>query len=258
MSHTWAKNGNMMKISSGTKLHGQSFLKQETRHHLPIFMSKWLIKCLPTGVVMKKWKQRLHARCPHCQHEQEDTLHLTTCTSQAITDLWATKINSLESWMAYKDTNPDLQTFTISGLVSWLQDPHSNELSLSSFPPHKQTSFQKQLHLGWYAFLTGLIHPSILHIQKYYSNKQRRTTGASWTSNLTQHIWKILYDLWLLWNQALHQWTIDSNHRLENLDHSIMVEYHLGPLSLPSHFNGYFSMSLASILSKSTELKKMV
>ena len=153
-------------------------------------MSKWLVEHLPTGMVMKKWKQRLHVKCPHCQHEQEDLLHIPTYSSQAVTEFWVTKMNALETWMEYKDTDPDMHNFLINSLISWLQDPHGNEVSISSFPPHKQGSFQNRLQLGWYAFIVGLIHPTIVQLQQqHYSHKHRKTTGTSWASKLIQHTW---------------------------------------------------------------------
>ena len=57
-------------------------------------------------------------------------------------------------------------------------------------------------------------------------------------------------------NNTLHQRTIDDNHGIDNLHYSIMVEYHIGPLGLPSHFNGYFTQPLEALLAKDTEAKK--
>ena len=37
--------------------------RKTTRHHLHMFMSKWLVEHLPTSTIMKKWKQRIHAQC---------------------------------------------------------------------------------------------------------------------------------------------------------------------------------------------------
>ena len=84
----------------------------------------------------------------------------------------------------------------------------------------------------------------------------RRTTGASWASQLIQQLWHTLYELWLLRNHTLHQNTIDDNHGLDSLNYSITVEYHIGALGLPLHFNGYFSKPLATILAKDIESKK--
>ena len=133
--------------------------------------------------------------------------------------------------MEYKDTDPDIQTFLINRLISWIQDPHGHEIQITSFPPQKQRAFQNQLKLGWYAFITGLIHPTIIQLQQqHYSTKHRKTTGASWATQIIQQNWQTLYDLWLLRNHTLHQRTIDDNHGLANLDYAITVEYHLGPL----------------------------
>ena len=75
-------------------------------------------------------------------------------------------------------------------------------------------------------------------------------------TQLIQQLWHHLFELWLLQNQALHQQTTDDNHRIENLDYSITVEYHIGPLGIPSHFNGYFTQTLDKLLAKDTILKK--
>ena len=231
--------------------------RKATRHHLRIFISKWLVEHLPTGAVMKKWKQRLHARCPHCQHSNEDILHMTTCKSVTIQNFWSQSLQALETWMINKDTDPDLQQFIIEGLKSWIQNPQGDEITLQHFPVHKQPIFQNQLNLGWFAFLSGLIHPSLVTLQQqHYSLQSKKYTGASWTTQIIQQLWHHLFELWLLRNQALHQRTIDDNHGIEHLDYSISVEYHIGPLGLPSHFNGYFTQTLDKLLAKDTISKK--
>ena len=105
--------------------------------------------------------------------------------------------------------------------------------------------------------LTGLIHPSLVTLQQQqYSNKSRKPTGASWTSQFIQQSWQHLYKLWLAHNHALHQQAIDDNHGIDNLEYSITVEYHIGPIGLPSQFNGYFSTPLATLVVKGTTYKK--
>ena len=69
-------------------------------------------------------------------------------------------------------------------------------------------------------------------------------------------IWHILYKLWLLQNHSLRQNTINDNHGADSLDYSITVEYHIGALGLPSHFNAYFSKPLPTILAKDIKSKK--
>ena len=156
---------------------------------------------LPTRAVMKKWKQRVHARCPHCQHEHEDILHMTTCQSQPVQDFWTTSLTSLQNWMIKNNTEPDLQSFLLEGLKSWISDPQGDEISLHHFHPDNQPTFQLQLNLGWYTLITGLIHPSLATLQQtHYSKLSKRTTGASWAAQFIQQLWHHLYELWLLRN----------------------------------------------------------
>ena len=172
-------------------------------------------------------------------------------------NFWIKSLTLLDEWMTQKDIDPDLQHFIIEGLTSWFHNPHGDEISLHQCPPHKQLIFQQQLNLGWYTLLTGLIHPSLTTLQQqHYSNRSRKTTGTSWTSQFIQQTWHHLYELWLFCNQALHQQTINDNHGIDNLKYYITVEYHIGPISLPSHFNRYFSTSLATLLAKDTTCKK--
>ena len=75
--------------------------------------------------------------------------------------------------------------------------------------------------------LTGIIHPSLDTLQQHhYSHKSKKSTGPSWTAQLIQRSWHLLYKLWLLQNHTLHQCTFDHNHGIDNLDYSITAEYH--------------------------------
>ena len=62
--------------------------RKAARHDLCIFMSKWLVGHLPTGTVMKKWKQQLHDRCPDCQHILQLWWNTTLTSLTAFTVQW--------------------------------------------------------------------------------------------------------------------------------------------------------------------------
>ena len=200
---------------------------------------------------MKTWKQWLHAQGLYCQHENGDILHMTTCRSQAVMNFWTNSLTVPNDLMDQKDTDPDLHHFIIEGFTSWWQ-----HLSPMISPP--QTScIPTPTHLGWYTLLTVLLHPSLATLQQqHYSNRARKMTCASWASQFIQQTGHHLYKLWLFHNQALHQQTIVNHHGIDNLEYSITVEFHMGPISLPSHFNGYFSKPLATLLTKDAVSKK--
>ena len=59
LSNKWNHNEEIMKHQVAWPLFAKAC--KATRHHLRIFISKWMVGHLPTRAVMKKWKQRVHA-----------------------------------------------------------------------------------------------------------------------------------------------------------------------------------------------------
>ena len=230
--------------------------RKATPHYMRIFISKWLIGHLPTGSVMKQRRQRIHAKCPHCSCRSETLLHLVLCPSNTVQAFWATALRDLEQWLEEHHTEPHLATFLVLGLSSWLLDPYGDELTLENFPLRLHPTLTSHLELGWFALLSGFVHPDIVQSQQQHlSSLQYRTTGVTWASRLTQKLWQVLYDLWLLRNTTLHANTINENNGQTHLDFSISVEHHLGPFGLPSQFNPYFTTSLEALLAKPIESK---
>ena len=228
-----------------------------TSHSCRIFISKWLVGHLPTGVIMKRWKQRLHARCPHCHYDGEDVLHLACCPSHTVQNLWTTSMATLTQWCQDQDTDNILAEFIVTGLTSWSQNPYGTEISINHFPPQYHSALLSQIRIGWYSTLCGFIHPSITTLQQQQYNLLRsRRTGHNWTQKLIHFFWNILQQLWRLRNNTLHENTINENNGSENLDYSIALEYHIGPIGLPSTFQTYFNQSLDTLLQKDITAKK--
>ena len=226
-------------------------------HTLRIFVSKWLVGHLPTGQVMKNRKVRKHAKCPHCQTDPETLLHLTTCPSPTVRQYWISALENLQKWLTTQETDPHIASFLLQGILSWTRDPYGEEVPLFQYPSSYLSPFCSQLTIGWFGTISGLIHNSIISRQtKYYQSISRRKTGPSWGKKLTLELWHIIYKLWTTRNTKLHEATIHENHGASNLHFSIQVEHHLGPLGLPTEYNGYFQIPLPELLQKNIEYKK--
>ena len=254
LSHKWLHDEEVMTDEIAWPVFRKA--RKSTQHHMRIFITKWLIGHLPTGDIMKKRQQRIHANCPHCSCTNETLLHMVLCPSPTVQNFWATTLQDLHMWLEEQQTEPHLATYLVLGLSSWLLDPYGEELTLEQFPPHLHATFHSHHQLGWFALLVGFIHPNIIHLQqKHLTSLQYRTTGATWASRLIRYLWRALYELWLLRNNTLHEKTIHDNNGQAHLDFSISVEHHLGPLGLPSQFNPYFNISLDELLAKNITAK---
>ena len=225
-------------------------------HDRRIFISKWLVDQLPTGLRMVKRKQRISAKCPHCPAE-EDTLHMPTCPDTAVRNFWHTSIQSLHAWLESIDTDPTITDFLCNGITSWTQNPFGEELPLLHFPPPFITAFQNQLDIGWFGTLSGLLHPSLISLQQqHYSAIQSRRTGSAWGRRLTSKLWQHIHDLWMLRNRTLHDNPIQSSQGEDHLNFAIKVEHLTGPIGLPKHYSDFFRVPLATLLLKPLAQRK--
>ena len=60
------------------------------------FISKWLSGDTATGLVMKRFKQCLHAHCPRCGEDEEHLLHVLICPAEATVDFRKPLLTDLE------------------------------------------------------------------------------------------------------------------------------------------------------------------
>jgi hypothetical protein len=254
LANKWEINSDSL-LEADWKTFGAA--RKKTTHKTRIFISKWLVGHLPLGEIMVKRKHRIKATCPHCLHPNEDALHLPTCPHPSVTAFWIDALSNLQSWLLNVDTHPAIIFFICKGLLSWTTDPFGDELPLDHLPPHIYQAFDNQLQLGWFATLSGILHPSLIQLQQtHYSSIPSRRTGFAWGRKITLKLWNIIYELWKLRCHALHNTIIDQNHGDDQLTFSITVEYHIGAIGLPSQFDGYFIIPLDTLLSKPIDYKK--
>ncbi len=67
---------------------------------------------------MKRWKKRPMADCPRCG-AQETAQHVWVCRGNDADNVWESSINTLQSWLASVNTDPDLQHALFSHFQSW-------------------------------------------------------------------------------------------------------------------------------------------
>ena len=231
--------------------------RKAATHKARIFISKWMVGHLPTGEIMVKRKQRVKATCPHCHHHNENALHLPTCPHPNVHAFWKDAMDNLETWFINVDTHPSIASFICEGILSWTRDPYGEEPPIDHLPHTICNAFDNQLHFGWFATLSGVLHPSLIQLQQtHYSSMSSRRTGFAWGRKTILKLWNTIFELWKFRSHTLHNTVIQQNHGQDQLNFSMTVEYHMGAIGLPSQFDGYFTMPLDSLLSKPIDYKK--
>lgn len=162
-------------------------------------------------------QRRPYSNCPIYQEEDEHLVHVLTCPHHDSLTLRTTLIDALKAWLIKEHTHPDVTAFLLHGLTSGCNDPYGDEILLNCADPTSQSTLLEQLlNLGWFATLSGFLHPNLIELQhRYYLIIRRRKTGRKWASNLIKHFWNIIHSLWVHRCSVLHN--SDAIHRLQGL-----------------------------------------
>jgi hypothetical protein len=145
-------------------------------------------------------------RCPLCNHLEETTNHLLTC-SRGIQEATRQKIAEY----LWRDTtnhgNSELNNIIEIALsetpqnMSW--EPLKNAVS-----PELQKSIRQQTKIGWGQLWRGRLTKEIaVFMENHYRNlnlDSKRYTGTRWCKMLIQNIWNSVLQLWKQRNEMIH------------------------------------------------------
>jgi hypothetical protein len=71
------------------------------------------------GIMLKIYKFQSHPKCPHCEEDDESTLHVLQCQQTSASSLWERSIQNLEQWMTNNLGHSELVELIILGLAIW-------------------------------------------------------------------------------------------------------------------------------------------
>ena len=159
--------------------------RRETRLQQQNIITKYFSNVVPTGVVMCKRKQRLHANCPICNHENKDRRHILQCQDSRAVTLRGELLKEFQCWLNSIDTHPDIIYFVISGLISWFSSSIEFRIG-AAVESEIASAFRSHLKLGWESLIHGLLsRQRIQQQQQYYSLISSRKLGTRWGIRLT-------------------------------------------------------------------------
>ena len=218
------------------------------------WLSKWITGICGVGVMMKLWKFQDHSKCPRCQEDEEDTIHVLRCPHQSAKETWNESLKELDKWIEENDGHPELRESIIKHLSAW----HDNRQPTAE--TYNNTSINQAVHnqnqIGWQSFIEGFLAKEWTLCQKEHMRKSKKSPTL-WMAKLQNKIWQIAWTMWEHRNKHLHE---KNEHEhitsLEALNEQIRIEMEKGLETLPRRYSRLFKTSLQVRLKDSTEHKR--
>jgi hypothetical protein len=152
------------------------------------------------GKFQKIWKMRETDSCPHCG-KPEDAVHVWTCDSPAVDEVWTQSLLKLESTLKKLDTDPQLLDTIIAYLHSWRSEDNLQPLRSREY----KSLIDKQNTIGPRQFFEGWHHIDWELMQElYYQNIKSRQSAKRWTIAVITKLWDTAWDLWEFQNLIFH------------------------------------------------------
>jgi hypothetical protein len=227
---------------------------------LPRARRRWVTKHASencgTNATLVKWGYREEAKCPRCNTEVEDTLHVLQCTGEGASETWQESITKLETKLQEIKTHPGL----IAGLISRLNRWRSNRPTLNDHTWDRDVlaTLQAQDLLGWKNMLECLpVKQWRATQQRYFRRNHIDCSLRRWNNIFHQQLHELAHKQWEHRNQVLHETKLPLLKKyVAMMDREIKKEIHRGPQDLPSEDRPMLRHSLESLLKHDTTYKQ--
>ena len=222
-----------------------------------IWGSKWLSGFCGVGRMLQLQRFQTHSKCPRCNMDNEDVIHVIQCRDTRATNLWNQELDKLKEWMLDKGGDPDLTNLIYSSLRSWrdstpLPSFFTSDITLSQ-------AILKQDAIGWKSFVDGFLVKEWRIIQhRFMKSKRDPRSSILWMIRLQKRIWEIPWLLWEHRNNILHGET-NSDHiqNKRDTDLAIIKEWNIGTQNLSRQFHTLFRGEINERLQDSPEYKRL-
>ena len=222
-------------------------------HSRRIYVTKHSAGICGVGKWMQRWKKWDSAKCPRCDHEEEDAKHVLQCKGPGVEQAWEAALESFEQRCIDLNTDPTI----VEGLLQRLRQWRTGTATPTEFEttPDTQQAFGNQDGIGWQAFLEGAPAKGWSDAQqRYYDALGRRNTGERWLTAIIQKSWDVAWDLWDHRNNVVHK--KDDGVLRQQLQHDIRAQVNLGSSTLTAQARPLLRQRLAVLLTARTEVQK--
>lgn len=196
-----------------------------TRRH---WITKFITNTFGIGIMIKKWKKwkkRKMAECPHCYYPEEDNVHVIKCQAELAMTKWKELMDKLTNFIVERRAHPTVIRAITMVLDAWRYGEEA--LDIYNYSEDLQKALAEQSKIGWDNFVMGRISIKWkqIFIKMYKGYKQKQVTAA----NMIEKMYEILFNMWELWNQVLHNKTnIHPILREAKMNDEIIKQLNLG------------------------------
>jgi hypothetical protein len=135
--------------------------------------------------MMKNWDFWDHSRCPYCDHEHEDKIHLLTCPHPASYEAWQESLMGLEASIIDTDTDVTIRECILLSLQTW--DPTQTFTTYSN--PCFFQAAQAQDCIGLMNTTQGKLSHQWRQLQaEYYKLINSPCSKGNWATGLVTNL----------------------------------------------------------------------
>jgi hypothetical protein len=167
-----------------------------------LWASKHVSGFFGIGTMMKNWDFWDHSRCPCCDHEREDKIHLLTCPHPDSYETWQQSLLGLEAWMIDTDTDVTIRECILLCLET--RDPTQTFTTYSN--PRSFQAAQAQDRIGWMNTTEGKLSHQWRQLQaEHYKSIDSPRSVGKWAAGLVTNLLGITHSQWLHRCAVLHE-----------------------------------------------------
>jgi len=172
--------------------------------------------------------QRTMAKCPRCQADVKDKIHIIRCPTTSARTQWALSLATLDRWLKDQGLEPLLQKRLILALNDWANAAESQASPNTEYDT-------EQAHIGWDRMMDGWISRKWRdHQEHIWKSIKSRKSSLQWTAVLIQKMWDVSWDMWDRQNKELHDGDTAKQEILHSaVDAQIAKLYEGGAQQLP-------------------------
>ena len=152
-----------------------------------IWLTKFVSKFTANGRNMLRWNKWNHSKCPRCDQQDENNLHILMCEDDEARENLYEKITELDEWMEKYDTNPTIRNIFITTLFDFGRSNFDTTAQFMLFDDQsesanmiRETAFEQD-EIGWMNTFEGKLSTKWEYAQdEYYTaNTETRKTGLT-------------------------------------------------------------------------------
>ena len=176
LKHHFVRSGKMSARSvSIINWNGIEKASKKLSSNDSIWITKFVSKFTATGRNMRRWNKWNHSKCPRCNQNNEDNLHVIMCPDGEARENLYESISKIDEWMEKYDTHPAIRHIFSTTLHDFGQSRFYENATFILFDDTSQLSTlireaaAEQDEIGWLNTFEGKISKTWeLAQDKYY------------------------------------------------------------------------------------------